>query len=62
MDLIVLQIQQELVDEPKDIADTAAGDSIDSELKEQIRRHRAELKDLREEMKQALEAKDDEMG
>ena len=55
---VVLQIQRELVDERKDIIDTAAGDSINEELKEQIRRHQAELKELREEMRWALETKD----
>ena len=58
---VVLQIQRELVDERKDIIDTAAGDSINAELKAQIRRHQADLKELREEMAQALKAKDDEM-
>ena len=54
MDPVVLQIQRELVDERNDIVDTTAGDSIDSKLREQIRRHQADLKELREEMKQAL--------
>ena len=36
---VVLQIQRELVDERKDIADTAAGDSIKRELEDQIGRH-----------------------
>ena len=54
---VVLQIQRELVDERKDIIDTTAGDSINRELKEQIRRHQTELNDLREEMKRKLEEK-----
>ena len=58
---VVLQIQRELVDERKDIIDTAAGESINQELKEQIRRHQAELEALREETRQALEAKDEKM-
>ena len=57
---IVLQIQRELVDDHKDIVDTAAGEAINKELNEQIRRHQAELKDIQEEMKQALEDKDEE--
>ena len=60
-DPIVLQIQRELVDEHKAIIDTAAGDSINKGLKEQIKRHQAELKAFREDMRQALKAKDDEM-
>ena len=58
---LVLQIQRELVDEHKDIIDTAAGDSVNQELKAQIKRHQKELQELREEMNQALKAKDEEM-
>ena len=50
---LVLQIQRELVDEHKDILDTAAGEAVNRELNEQIRRHQAELKVVREEMMQA---------
>ena len=57
---VVLQIQRELVDEGKDIINTAAGDSINRELKDQIERHQAELKGLREEMMRALKEKDEE--
>ena len=57
---VVLQIQRELVDEHKDIADTAAGEAINRELNEQMRRHRAELKKVEEEMVQALKEKDEE--
>ena len=58
---VVLQIQRELVDERKDFIDTAAGDSINRELKELGRRHQVELRGLRAEMAQALGEKDDEM-
>ena len=58
---VALQIQRELVDERKDITDTAAGESINPELKKQIRQHQAELKGLRDEMAQALKEKDEEM-
>ena len=57
---IALQIQRELVDEHKDIIDTAAGEVVNKELNEQIRRHQAELKAVQEEMKQALKDKDEE--
>jgi hypothetical protein len=56
----VLQIQRELVDEGKNITDTAAGEAINKELSEYIRRHRAEMKALQEEMAQALKDKDEE--
>ena len=58
---VALQIQRELVDERKDISDTAAGETISRELKELTRRHQAELEELREEMMEALKEKDEEM-
>ena len=57
---VVLQIQRELVDEGKDITATAAGESLNEELKEQIRKHQIELKGLKEDMAQALVEKDNE--
>ena len=57
---VVLQIQRELVDERKDIVKTAAGEAINRELSEQIRRHQAELKAVQEGMMQALREKDEE--
>ena len=54
---VVLQIQRELVDEHKDIAHTAAGEAINTELTEQTKRHEAALSQVREEMMRALEAK-----
>ena len=57
---IVLQIQRELVDEHKDIVDTAAGEAVNKELNEQIRRHRAELKSVEEDLKKAFEEKDEQ--
>ena len=58
---IVLQIQRELVDEHKNIIDTAAGEAVNQELNEQIRRHQAELKVVQGEMMQALKEKDEEV-
>jgi len=57
---IPLQIQRELVDERKDITDTAAGEAVSKELNEQIRRYQDELKLIREEMLRALMEKDEE--
>ena len=57
---IVLQIQRELVDEHKDIVDTAAGDAVNKEIKEQIKRHQAEMKAVQEDLLQALKDKDEE--
>ena len=58
---VVLQIQQELVDEGKNIIGTMAGESLNQELTEQIRRHQAELGEVQEEMVQAEEDEDEEM-
>ena len=58
---VVLQIQRELVDEHKNIVDTAAGEAVNQELNEQIRRHQAELKVVQGEMMQALKEKDEEV-
>ena len=55
-----LQIQRELVDEGKGIIDTAAGEAINKELNEQIRRHQAELKTVKEEMEQVMKERDEE--
>ena len=59
---VTLQIQRELVDDHKAIIDTAAGESINKELKEQIKRHQAELREVQEEIAQALREKDGEAG
>lgn len=59
-DPAALQIQQELVDEGKDIRSTAAGEAVNEELNKVIRRHEAEMNTLREEMRQALKEKDEE--
>jgi len=57
---ITLQIQRELVDEKKNIIDTAAGEAVNKELNEQMRRHQAELKAVQEDMMKALKEKDEE--
>ena len=57
---ITLQIQRELVDEGKNIIDTAAGEAVNKELNEQIRRHQVELKAVQEDMMKALKEKDEE--
>ena len=57
---IPLQIQRELVEEGKNIINTAAGETINKELNEQTRKHQAELKVVEEGMMKALEAKDEE--
>ncbi|KAF5329409.1 hypothetical protein D9619_009144 [Psilocybe cf. subviscida] len=55
-----LQIQRELVDEKMDIADTAAGEELNRELKIQLEKHKQEMKMLQEEMQEAIREKDEE--
>ena len=55
-----LQIQRELVDQKRDIVHTSAGEVINKELNEQIRRHQEELKAVQEDMMKALKEKDEE--
>ena len=54
---VVLQIQRELVDERKNIASTAAGEAVNTELAKETKRHEAEVKALREKMMRTLEEK-----
>ena len=58
---IALQIQREVVDEHKDIVNTAAGEVVNGELNELIRKYDAELKKLREDMEQASKKRDEEL-
>ncbi|KAJ6513033.1 P-loop containing nucleoside triphosphate hydrolase protein, partial [Mycena sanguinolenta] len=46
----VLRIQRELVDEKKDIGQTAAGEELTRELNAQIERHKAEMAKLQQEL------------
>ena len=57
---VVLQIQRELVDEHRDIANTAASDAVNAELAEAARRHEAELKRAEEERLRALREREEE--
>jgi chromosome segregation ATPase len=54
----VLAIQKELVDEGKDITQTAAGVELDRELARLREQHLAELAEIQTEMEAALAAKD----
>jgi len=57
---VVLQIQRELVDEHRDIASTAAGEAINTELTEEAKQHEVALNVMREEMMRALGEKREE--
>lgn len=54
-----LRIQEELVDEHKNIKETAAGEAVNEETAELLKRHAREMKELREEIRQAMEEKDE---
>ena len=56
---VTLQIQREMVDECKDILDTAAGRAIKQELDEQAGQHQARLREVQEEMEQATDGGDE---
>ena len=56
-----LQIQRELVDQRKGIAETSAGKAVNRELIEQAKRHRVELEKVEKGMRRALEEKNEEM-
>jgi hypothetical protein len=55
-----LQIQRELFDEHKDILDTSAGEELNRELNDQIKKHQEDMRALTEEMEQATKDKDEE--
>ena len=54
---IVLQIQRELVDEDKDVVNTAAGEAVNTELTEETKRHEVALATMLEETIRAFEEK-----
>jgi hypothetical protein len=56
---MLLDIQRELVDECKDISQTTAGAQVGHELSAQLQ-HRQQLTKLRQEMRAAIRAKDEE--
>ncbi|KAF7789638.1 hypothetical protein EIP86_000584 [Pleurotus ostreatoroseus] len=53
-----LRIQEELVDEHKDIAETEAGQELGRELAGFVKKHRAQLAEVQKELREALRAKD----
>jgi hypothetical protein len=55
-----LRIQEELVTEHKDISETGAGEELDREINAQIKKHREEVRILKDEMEQAMRDHDEE--
>jgi len=58
---VVLQIQHELVDQHKDVSNTAAAEAINRDLKEAAERHEAELRRAQEETARAMRERDEAM-
>ncbi|KAI5994302.1 hypothetical protein EDC04DRAFT_2613206 [Pisolithus marmoratus] len=59
-DTTTLRIQQEIVDEHKQVVHTAAGEELTSALREQAQSYGDELRDLRTELEAAMKARDEE--
>ena len=57
---LVLKIQEQIVDEKKDIIDTDAGEAANKELNDQMKINRNKLKEVQEEMEQAMKDKDEQ--
>ena len=55
-----LRIQEELVNEHKDISETGAGEELDREINAQIRKHQEEIRALKEDMEEAIRNRDEE--
>lgn len=54
------RIQEEIVDQGKDISETCAGPELDRELRDQIKKQRDEMCVLEQDMEQAMKDKDKE--
>jgi len=54
-----LRIQEELIDENKDITETGAGEEINRELNAKVRKYKEEIDALREQTEQAIKDKDE---
>lgn len=55
-----LDIQHEMVDQGKDISETAAAAEIDRQLTELVEKHRRELEQVKAELREAIDAKDEQ--
>ena len=60
-DPVVLKIQEELVDENKNLVDTSAGHVVNEEIKKLEEKYRAELQELAQQMEEAQARQDKEL-
>lgn len=56
---VTLSIQHELVDQGKSVAETVAGEEVLAEMAEMKKKHQSEIVQLREDIKLAIEERDD---
>jgi chromosome segregation ATPase len=57
---LALKIQQELIEQGKDIGQTGAGAELNREIREVVERYERDLRELEEDMRKAMEEKDEE--
>jgi hypothetical protein len=57
---LALKIQRELIDEGKDIGQTAAGTELNREIRKLVEKHRIEMRELEENMWKAVKERDRE--
>lgn len=58
---VTLQIQRELVEEEKNLIDTAAGTTVNEEMKKLEAKYKAEVSKIQQDMDEALSMRDQEM-
>ena len=57
---LALKIQQELIDQGKDIGQTGAGEELNREIHEVVEKYQKQIGELEESMRKAIEEKDEE--
>lgn len=58
---VLLQIQEELVDQNKDLVDTSAGSAVDAEIKKLEKKYREELEEVQRQLQEAAAKHDKEL-
>ncbi|EXJ72935.1 uncharacterized protein A1O5_04084 [Cladophialophora psammophila CBS 110553] len=56
---IILQIQQEMVENKRDLNETAAGQQLDQDLLQEQAKHKKEMRELKQQMDQAIKSHDE---
>ena len=58
---IALDIQKEMVEQGKTLIDTTAGEALNEELAEMLKKHASDMEELRKDMEEAAAARDTEL-